>query len=116
MKLASLPLLIVCGVLYAQPVAFVDLSVTPQTPRLYGRVSFSNQGGGCYDCPKNAQQERPWTEPTLRARIERLDNGPAAGRGTVEVLLTNTGKTVVRIPIGLETAGLLAPPTPLRRL
>src|SRR4051794_33253585 len=48
MKLACLHLLIVWSLLNAQPVAFVDLSVTPRTPRPYRRASSSNQGGGCF--------------------------------------------------------------------
>jgi hypothetical protein len=102
-----LPLLIgVCLAAPAQQVAFVDLTSRPSDaapgPTGSGRVS----GGGVFDHPG----PRAGT-PTLRLELLRLATYTEKGitKQAIELTLTNGGAKDIALPVGKESASLLAP-------
>jgi hypothetical protein len=93
-------------------VAFVDLTVPAKTPAPPISV-IHTKGGGVL----NATHRDPRT-PTLSVRINGIwsytDRATGAFKEEVEVVVTNTGKSVLSIPIGDDPNGLLYAPGPAR--
>ena len=70
-----------------------------------------------YDGPKNGTRLDPPPAP-FSIRVARLleSTDPEAGRGALEIVLTNTSKDFIEIPASPEVAALLDTPAPLRRV
>lgn len=104
-KLVSLAFLLLMS---GRQVAFLDLSVPPRTlePSSHGGCGFG--GGVLYH--GNAPHPLPGTPPvSLKlTRVITAKDGPFI-KDTVEVVVTNIGKTAISVPIGDDPVPLLAP-------
>jgi hypothetical protein len=93
-------------------VAFVDLSQPPRTPETSHEVHV--RGGGIYD--GGVSHPLPGT-PTVTVKLNQIVETKEESfvKDVVEVVLTNTSKTAISIPIGDDPVPLLAPSEQDRR-
>jgi hypothetical protein len=110
-RLLPLTFALILSAVKAQTIAFVDLSkpLNVATPQHYGPARGRNHGGGCYDCPHPGANVGVTTlAAKLMWAVESTD--PAPARAAVEILITNTSKEPILIPVGIDATSLLKPP------
>jgi hypothetical protein len=117
MNKALITLILSMTVALPQTVANIDLTGAPKSLPKSRRASAGNSGGMIYDGPKNGTRLDPPPAP-FSIRVARLleSTDPEAGRGALEIVLTNTSKDFIEIPASPEVAALLDTPAPLRRV
>jgi hypothetical protein len=99
---------------YGKQVAYVDLTLPPKGP-LPATGTFCGVGGGVFDGPPKPHPA-PGT-PTVGLRISkvrRYENPGGYPQGFIEVVMTNTARTSIQVPIGAEVDSLMSPGQPDR--